>query len=160
MNIDWKRLRDEANRKAFSWPQGWQTDEEVALQLGCSPSKVADELRFAVQDGTIESKNHVIWDVGLERKISKRGWRVKAPGVSDVTPGIQQAGPSGVAGDLRSRLPLGAIPGATVERRYRKGVLGVIKTVGQFKIGIEWPDDGYKEYKLSSVVNGDIRVRN
>jgi predicted ArsR family transcriptional regulator len=74
--MKWKKLVNKQNQKHFAWPAGWDTAEEIAEQLECSPERVREHLSPSIKAGEVECKQHTIWDAETGRKITKTGFRV------------------------------------------------------------------------------------
>lgn len=74
---DWKGLVERENSKAYAWPEGWSTKEDIAAQLGCRPESVHDMLRCAIRGGGIEVKKFSIWRGG--RIVQVVGYRPAPP---------------------------------------------------------------------------------
>ncbi len=76
---NWKTIVDEHNKRAFAWPPGWSTKEDIAIQLGCTPDRVRDVLAPALRAGVVEAKMHRVWTDGrMSRVIGYR--QVAKPG--------------------------------------------------------------------------------
>ena len=74
--MKWKKLLHKQNAKHFSWPAGWDTAEEIAEQLECSPDRVREHLGPSIRCGEVECKNFTVWDTETGRKITKTGFRI------------------------------------------------------------------------------------
>lgn len=53
--------------KAYVLPEGWDTRDAIADDLGCSPDYVRKLLGPAIKTGTVEFKQLPIWDKTLKR---------------------------------------------------------------------------------------------
>jgi hypothetical protein len=62
MKNDWKKAVNEINRKRYQIPAGWDTREQVAEKLECSPDRVADLLKPGIQSGEFERQDFSVWD--------------------------------------------------------------------------------------------------
>lgn len=91
---NWKRIVAEQNRKAFQWPAGWDTREDIAEQLECSPERVAEILAPAIRAGEVERASFPIWEPATQRKIMVVGYRQKSAKPDLVKP-AQQKGKQG-----------------------------------------------------------------
>lgn len=67
MKTNWKTLVEKTQATQFVLPPGWDTRDDIARQLGCSPDNVRKLLGPAVKNGTIEFKQMPIWDKELKR---------------------------------------------------------------------------------------------
>jgi len=74
--MNWKNLLNKTNASTFKWPEGWDTREEVAEQLECSPDRVREVLAPAIRAGNVEVKEFKIWEDG--RFVRKTGFRAAA----------------------------------------------------------------------------------
>lgn len=71
----WNKIVSDHNRRAFKWPSGWSTREEIAEELECSPERVQEILAPAIRAGEVERAQHPIWDDATRRKILVTGYR-------------------------------------------------------------------------------------
>lgn len=62
MKTNWKRKVDEINRRRYTVPEGWETRDQVAESLECSPDRVDKLLKPGIDDGTFERKLFSVWD--------------------------------------------------------------------------------------------------
>ena len=58
---DWKKTVNKANKKAYSVPEGWSTEEEVAADLECSANRVKDLLKPGISANEIERHVFSVW---------------------------------------------------------------------------------------------------
>ena len=72
---NWNRIIENSNKKAYKWPDGWDSKETIAEQLECSPERVAEHLSSAIRNGEVEKKLITCWDDALKRKVSAFGYR-------------------------------------------------------------------------------------
>jgi DNA-binding Lrp family transcriptional regulator len=70
---NWKAIVERKNAETYKLPPGWDSREAVAEKLDCSPERVAEVLRPALKDGTVERKVFPVWD-----KDNKRVFQVTA----------------------------------------------------------------------------------
>ena len=73
--MNWKALVESNNAKTFVLPEGWDSRETVALQLGCAPAKVSEHLAPAIQARTVEMKLFTVWDRQLKMKLRVTAYR-------------------------------------------------------------------------------------
>jgi len=73
--MNWKTYVVDLQRRSYKLPEGWDSREDIAEQLDCSPEKVIDHLRPAIKAGEVESKQFDVWDDGLERKVRITAYR-------------------------------------------------------------------------------------
>ena len=71
--MNFKRIVENSNAKLYVLPEGWTPRDKVAEQLECSPDRVAQHLKPAIKEGTIETNVFPVWD-----KLTKRVIRVTA----------------------------------------------------------------------------------
>jgi hypothetical protein len=77
--MKWKKLVHKQNSRHFAWPNGWDTAEQIAEQLECSPERVREHLSPSIRAGEVEVKQFTIWDGETERKVVKTGYRISGP---------------------------------------------------------------------------------
>jgi len=70
---NWKHLVEKTQEKLYVLPEGWDSKETVAQQIGCSPERVSQLLAPAVKARTVEVRAFPVWD-----KVTKRVNRVTA----------------------------------------------------------------------------------
>ena len=58
----WLKTINRINTSRFQIPAGWQTREQVAVELQCDPDRVADLLKPGLQSGDFERKDFPVWD--------------------------------------------------------------------------------------------------
>lgn len=75
MPTNWKSYVEKTNAKTYVLPDGWDSREKVAQQLGCSEDKVDDHLRPGLRAGEIEKQQFPVWDLRLERKVLTTAYR-------------------------------------------------------------------------------------
>jgi hypothetical protein len=71
--MNWKTFVEVQNEKAYILPEGWDSKERIAEQLGCADDSVRRCLAPAIKAGTIESGVFPVWD-----SVTKRIMRVTA----------------------------------------------------------------------------------
>lgn len=62
MPTNWKTFVETSQAKAYTLPEGWDTREKIAEDLGCSPDNVRKLLAPAIKSGAVEFKQLPIWD--------------------------------------------------------------------------------------------------
>jgi hypothetical protein len=135
--MNWKHLVNKTNASAFAWPEGWDTREEVAEQLDCSPDRVREVLAPAIRAGAVEIKDFKVWEDG--RFVRKTGFRAAAS--------APQAAP-------RAKVEL--LPGVRVQTR-RGGNSGVVTEADADNFTVAWADGSSKSYRRSAWEKRDIR---
>lgn len=65
--MNWKKLVETKNAKTFVLPEGWDSRDSIAEQLECSPEKVRDHLRPAIQAKEVLEQRFNVWDPALKR---------------------------------------------------------------------------------------------
>ncbi len=62
MSTNWKSFTETLQSKTYKKPDGWDTREAIAEQLGCSVDNVRKLLAPAIKSGAVEFKQLPIWD--------------------------------------------------------------------------------------------------
>ncbi len=62
MSTNWKSLVETTQAKAYALPEGWDTRETIAEQLGCSSDNVRKLMAPAIKSGAVEFKQMPLWD--------------------------------------------------------------------------------------------------
>ncbi len=62
MPTNWKTFVEKSQAQAYRLPEGWDTRETIADQLGCSVDNVRKLLAPAIKSGSVEFKQLPIWD--------------------------------------------------------------------------------------------------
>lgn len=83
--MNWKNYVAAQNAKTFVLPAGWDSREQIAEQLGCSPEKVREHLQPGIAAREIESRQFAVWDAELGRKIAVTAYR-KSGKLEQATP--------------------------------------------------------------------------
>jgi DNA-binding Lrp family transcriptional regulator len=76
--MNWKNYVVDLQRQTYRLPPGWDSREDIAAQLDCSPERVLDHLRPAIKSGAVEQGSFEVWDEKLGRKVRVTAYR-KAP---------------------------------------------------------------------------------
>jgi hypothetical protein len=84
MKTNWTKKVNEINHKRFTIPPGWETKEQVAESLDCSPDKVADLLKPGIQSGDIERQDFALWDD--KRRMAVKVVCYRVAGTTEPTP--------------------------------------------------------------------------
>lgn len=66
---NWKTLVEKQNAETFVLPEGWDSRENIADQLECSPDKVDDNLRPGLKSGRIIKQPFKVWNTTLKRNV-------------------------------------------------------------------------------------------
>jgi len=77
--MNWKTLVEAEYQKAYILPEGWDSKEKVAEQLGCSDDSVRRALAPALKSGTVESQVFAVWDDITKKVIRVTAYRRVAP---------------------------------------------------------------------------------
>jgi DNA-binding CsgD family transcriptional regulator len=124
--MNWKSYVEKKNAKTYVLPDGWDSRDEVATQLDCSPEKVDDHLRPALKSGEVIKQQFKVWDESQKRLTFVVAYREAAKDrVAPVVPldtakalELKRAGKSyaeiGVA--------LGGLSGESVRSKLRRAV--------------------------------------
>ena len=75
MSTNWKSLVESQNAKTFVLPEGWDSREKIAEQLGCSPERVREHLAPAIRARTVEMKQFIVWDNDTKAKVKMTAYR-------------------------------------------------------------------------------------
>lgn len=59
---NWLKAVNDINKSRYTIPAGWDTKEQVAEKLQCSPDRVADLLKPGIQSGEFERQEFSVWD--------------------------------------------------------------------------------------------------
>lgn len=62
MSNNWKKAVEKLNREKYRVPDGWDTKESVALQLGCTVDRVNEIIKPGLQSGDFERQDFLLWD--------------------------------------------------------------------------------------------------
>lgn len=73
--MNWKTYVEKKNAKTFVLPAGWDSREDIAEQLECSPDKVDDHLRPSLKSGDVEKSIFPVWDGVLKRMVRVVAYR-------------------------------------------------------------------------------------
>jgi len=76
--MNWKTYVEKKNAKTYVLPEGWDSRETIAEQLECSPEKVRDHLRPALQAKEVLEQRFNVWDAGLKRCVMVTAYREAA----------------------------------------------------------------------------------
>ena len=71
--MNWKNYVEKMNAAKYVLPDGWDSKETVAEQLGCSPDRVNEHLKPGIQSKEVEARAFPVWD-----SVTKRILRVTA----------------------------------------------------------------------------------
>lgn len=143
MKTKWKKILNTQNAKHFKWPEGWDTAEEVASQLECSPERVREHLAPSIRSGEVEVKVHTIWCSLSGRKISKTGYRMAgAVEASKQIPVIKKTAHKG---------------DRVVRARSANKEVGIVVKSDTKGILVLWPN-GEKIHSALSLRKGDLKI--
>ena len=73
--MNWKTLVESTQAKAYALPEGWDTRETIAEQLGCSSDNVRKLLSPAIKSGAVEFKQLPVWDKVTKKVRSVAAYR-------------------------------------------------------------------------------------
>lgn len=65
--------------EAHKFPTGWDTREQVAVDMGCSVDRVRDLIAPLVKAGTVERREFKVWDASRGQVSRQTGYRIVAP---------------------------------------------------------------------------------
>jgi DNA-binding CsgD family transcriptional regulator len=68
--MNWKNYVEKKNAKTFVIPPGWDSRDEIANQLECSPERVDDHLRPALKSGEVTKQVFRVWDEVLKKIVN------------------------------------------------------------------------------------------
>ena len=66
---NWKSLVEKQNAETFVLPEGWDSREDIAEQLECSPDRVDDNLRPGIKSGRFIKQSFKVWNATLKRNV-------------------------------------------------------------------------------------------
>lgn len=104
---NWTDSVNAVNRELYTIPSGWDTREQVAATLQCSPDRVQDLLKPGLAAGKFESRQFSVWDEKRRLAIKVVCYRVVPDGepADDDTPAATpKVGKSSSAG--RKSIPM------------------------------------------------------
>ena len=136
--MKWKRVVERQNAKKYVWPKGWDTREEVAADLECSPDKVTELLSHGIRCGDIETSAFPVYDSRTKRVVRITGYRERT--ASDMSDN----------GTLQ--------PGVTRLSCRKTGRKGTVKELSGSGITISWDDAKESVRALNSIKHGDLKV--
>jgi hypothetical protein len=76
---NWMKAVNEINRQRFTIPEGWDTREQVAEKLQCSPDRVSDLLKPGLSTGDFERQEFNVWDDTRRLTVKAVCYRVAVP---------------------------------------------------------------------------------
>jgi hypothetical protein len=59
---NWLKAINDINKSRYTIPEGWDTKEQVAEKMQCSPDRVADLLKPGIQSGDFERQEFSVWN--------------------------------------------------------------------------------------------------
>lgn len=77
--MNWKNLVEESHAKTYKLPQGWDSRDTIADQLGCSNENVRRLLAPAIKAGTIETGAFSVWDDLTKKLVRVTAYRRVPP---------------------------------------------------------------------------------
>lgn len=80
MSMNWKNYVETTQAKTYVLPEGWDTRDAIADQLGCSANNVRKLLAPAIKSGAVEFKQLPLWDKVLKKVRSIACYRRTAKG--------------------------------------------------------------------------------
>lgn len=120
--MNWKKLVESKNSKTFVLPEGWDSRETIAQQLECSPEKVRDHLRPAIQAKEVLEQRFNVWDAGLKRCVMVTAFK-EVGAASGKTAVFDLSAAAALKKDGKSYTEIGAALGVTgdaVRSRLRR----------------------------------------
>jgi len=67
---NWLKAINDINKSRYIIPEGWDTKEQVAEKMQCSPDRVADLLKPGIQSGDFERQEFSVWSEA--RRLTER----------------------------------------------------------------------------------------
>ena len=131
---NWKTVVEKQNAKAYARPKGWDSREDVAEALECSPERVATLLAPGIRSGEVERKEFTVWDNELKRLTRGIFFR-ETPKDAAV-------------------IPVSGIPEVGTRVRSRKGGDGTVIEGGN----VQWDTGKVTAPSFKSFKNRDITV--
>lgn len=87
--MNWKTYVEKKNATTFVLPVGWDSRDDIAEQLECSPDKVDDHLRPSLKSGDVEKSIFPVWDRVLKRLVRVVAYRETKTGNAPAQPDLQ-----------------------------------------------------------------------
>lgn len=84
--MNWKSYVEKKNAKTFVLPPGWDSRDDIAEQLECSPEKVDDHLRPSLKSGEVEKNIFPVWDSVLGRLVRVIAYREQSKATDAAQP--------------------------------------------------------------------------
>jgi DNA-binding Lrp family transcriptional regulator len=101
--MNWKNYVVDLQRQTYRLPPGWDSREDIAAQLDCSPERVLDHLRPAIKSGAVEQGSFDVWDEKLGRRVRVTAYR-KAPAKASPNPSPKPTPKLGHSPDDRAEI--------------------------------------------------------
>lgn len=76
--MNWKSLVEKDSAKRFVLPPGWDSQEKVAEDLGCSADRVRLHLAPAIKDGSVKRGVFPVWDP-VEKRVVRTTAFIQVP---------------------------------------------------------------------------------
>ena len=73
--MKWRLFVESSQAKTYVLPEGWDSREKIAEELGCSEDNVRKLLGAAVKTGAVEYKVFPVWDKVTKRVKSMTAYR-------------------------------------------------------------------------------------
>lgn len=78
--MNWKNYVEKMNATKYVLPEGWDSREAVAEQLGCSLDRVNEHLKPGIQAKEVEVKAFPVWDSVTKRILRVTAYRFVSKG--------------------------------------------------------------------------------
>lgn len=79
--MNWKTYVEKQNEQKYVLPEGWDSREKVANEIGCSPERVNEQLRPGINSREVEVKIFPVWDKQAKRIIRTTAYHRTTPKV-------------------------------------------------------------------------------
>lgn len=73
--MNWLSYVEKQNAKLHVLPPGWDSRDDVAIQLGCKPDQVREQLRPSIDAKDVEVRVFRVWDRELKRTNNVTAYR-------------------------------------------------------------------------------------
>lgn len=77
--MNWKTLVETENARTYVLPDGWDSKEKIAEQIGCADDSVRRTLAPAIKAGIVESNVFPVWDHLTKRIVRVTAYRKSPP---------------------------------------------------------------------------------
>lgn len=94
---NWLKAINDINKSRYTIPAGWDTKEQVAEKMQCSPDRVGDLLKPGIRSGDFERQEFSVWNES--RRMTERVTCYRIAGEKR-EPVVETGAPDKAASDL------------------------------------------------------------